>query len=283
MAKPLTGNGDVVTVGAVPVRQGGTANPVGGVSAINFSGRVGFTANFKNVYHPFNPPAGTGLYVTSLMSLNVSLPDNSFAKSGNTFRVGVSIECSGGAVGKNFNFNVFSDLAGLRNLNIPKPAGQNPDDGFGLLYLIRPDNGGETFNFKNITVKVSVFEQTPYGELFVGAGGSENSSVYLSAYANWSIKWGGATMSPLIHFQSLNESANRLLLLTRPSGSTAGWNVANVPPMQINGQNAAGWFAYDWSGMARGNYEYRYLALDAAGNVKNSGQGQMALNDGAPT
>ncbi|WP_158253798.1 LysM peptidoglycan-binding domain-containing protein [Chromobacterium alticapitis] len=35
--------------------------------------------------------------------------------------------------------------------------------------------------------------------------------------------------------------------------------------------------------MPRGNYEYRYLALDAAGNIQNSGQGQMALNDSAPT
>ncbi|MCP1293423.1 hypothetical protein NK214_24930, partial [Chromobacterium sp. S0633] len=75
----------------------------------------------------------------------------------------------------------------------------------------------------------------------------------------------------------------QMLLYTRPAGSNAGWQYVYVPQLKANGENVKGQFALDWSGMARQAYEFRYVAMDAAGKVLNTRQGTMNLNDSAPT
>ncbi|WP_220272938.1 LysM peptidoglycan-binding domain-containing protein [Aquitalea aquatica] len=79
------------------------------------------------------------------------------------------------------------------------------------------------------------------------------------------------------------QGASRVVLLTRPAGSNTGWSMVDVPPTVVGGQVWPGQFSLDWTGMARGSYDMRYVALDAAGNVLNSEQGSLVLSDSAPT
>ncbi|WP_249605545.1 LysM peptidoglycan-binding domain-containing protein, partial [Chromobacterium sp. IRSSSOUMB001] len=103
-------------------------------------------------------------------------------------------------------------------------------------------------------------------------------------FGNWGVKWSGFyENTQKLHFQAQPTAATRMYLYTRPAGSNAGWQYVEVPRMQSNGRDVDGWFALDWSGMARGHYEFRYVAMDAAGKVLNTRQGTMNLNDSAPT
>ncbi|WP_144408950.1 RHS repeat protein, partial [Chromobacterium vaccinii] len=80
-----------------------------------------------------------------------------------------------------------------------------------------------------------------------------------------------------LHFKDQPSDVNRLLLLVRGKGTNEGWRVINVPRFSGN------WFALDWSGMARGEYEFRYLGYNGDGQLKSARQGTMRLDDsGAP-
>jgi YD repeat-containing protein len=78
-------------------------------------------------------------------------------------------------------------------------------------------------------------------------------------------------------FQFMGQPAgtNRLMLQYRIQNSGSAWSTLSVPP-------ALGGFAVDWSGWARGIYDFKYAALDAAGNVLNSESGAMTLSDTQP-
>ncbi|OQS08061.1 hypothetical protein B0T37_22015 [Chromobacterium violaceum] len=83
--------------------------------------------------------------------------------------------------------------------------------------------------------------------------------------------------SRLLHFKDQPSDVNRLLLLVRGKGTNEGWRVMNVPRFSGN------WFALDWSGMARGEYEFRCLGYNGDGQLKSARQGTMRLDDsGAP-
>ncbi|OQS08052.1 hypothetical protein B0T37_22060, partial [Chromobacterium violaceum] len=312
VAKPLTGNGDVVTVGAVPVRQGGTANPAvlnniaigsaSGVASIKEASFFGVSDELiKN-----GGMIGGANKVAQGICLKIQLPSSLRELGGGGYRahvvahrdrisIGPLLDQSIGGLGLFYHgdgvadadgtsLSVFASINDLKGMG----GGGTWDGKFVLDYMGFIDSPNMYF------VTVDLYKRTEYGDVFVTQLKS-NTRVFNELPSMRGVDyWGGVDITKStwsegaidarkIHFQRQPQEANRLLLLTRPAGSTAGWNVANVPPMQVNGQNVAGWFAYDWSGMARGNYEYRYLALDAAGNVKNSGQGQMALNDSAPS
>lgn len=80
-----------------------------------------------------------------------------------------------------------------------------------------------------------------------------------------------------IQFSGQRTDATRLVLMTRPSGSTGGWTIHNVP------QAVGGRFNFDWSSMARGGYEFRYVSFNANNDVINSQQGLMVLSDSSPS
>ncbi|OHX11189.1 hypothetical protein BI347_15905 [Chromobacterium sphagni] len=317
VAKPLTSNGDVVTVGKVPVRKGGAANPAS-LDRISIGKAVGaasvLEASFFGVRDIFD---GMGSQrVAQGIHLKIKLPD-SFKELGdggyrahavahedsltitpigdhpvggwNLFRYGDGVASSDGS-----DLSIFINIDDAKRLRPTDPLlAQYFDENAPIDKKFALDTVGFIDIPSLYFVTIDLYKRTEYGDVFV-AQLKSNTRVYNETPAMRGQNYGGVDITrstwsegnvsaKKIHFQRQPTEASHLLLLTRPVGSTAGWQIANVPPMQINGQNAAGWFAYDWSGMARGNYEYRYLALDAAGNVKNSGQGQMALNDGAPT
>ncbi|NHR08791.1 LysM peptidoglycan-binding domain-containing protein [Chromobacterium haemolyticum] len=100
----------------------------------------------------------------------------------------------------------------------------------------------------------------------------------------WAANWKGSTVdTQKIHFQSQPTDTTRLLLLTRPANSSESWQFTEVPPLKVNGQAVKGQFALDWSGMARKEYEFRYVAVNEQGVVRNVRQGRLNLNDSAPT
>ncbi|WP_046168926.1 RHS repeat protein, partial [Chromobacterium vaccinii] len=100
--------------------------------------------------------------------------------------------------------------------------------------------------------------------------------------------WGGVNVAPSfaisgsagnrqLHFKDQPSDVNRLLLLVRGKGTNEGWRVINVPRFSGN------WFTLDWSGMARGEYEFRCLGYNGDGQLKSARQGTMRLDDsGAP-
>ncbi|MCD4502457.1 hypothetical protein, partial [Chromobacterium vaccinii] len=274
VAKPLTGNGDVVTVGAVPVRNGGAVtNPAGKSTVfVGLRGPVQFGAKLNLGFKSWG--WNYGIYSCDSIALGVKLPSAFEEMEGDSWRVSIerTLRLTKGGEQK-ISKDVFTSFQGLGAMDVKE---------LGFFHGVNNADGGQVA-YDRISLAMSVYKKTSYGDVLVASGSSQSVDIsFLGREVN--LPFGnGVAGQQNINFEKQPPDANRLLLLSRPAGSTAGWNIANVPPMQINGQNAAGWFAYDWSGMARGNYEYRYLALDAAGNVKNSGQGQMALNDGAPT
>ncbi|MBA4710870.1 DNA/RNA non-specific endonuclease, partial [Aquitalea magnusonii] len=88
----------------------------------------------------------------------------------------------------------------------------------------------------------------------------------------------------LIHFEGQPNNTSRMIMLTRPVGSNVGWTFQEVPPLWAaypalidKLYNTPGWYTFDYSKMAQGRYEMRYLSLDSKNNVVNSQQGFLTL------
>ncbi|OQS08051.1 hypothetical protein B0T37_22065, partial [Chromobacterium violaceum] len=314
VAKPLTGNGDVVTVEAVPVRQGGTANPAGAgrvtvggawnpkINSIRYYGVTGLGDDIHpegvmvsvDLPTPLLEIGGGKLkvrvksYYASWLMLEeqvapkIIYAGDGIADGGGRFNLRVPIKVVSTlegmgpryAIGAPLYLRDWVNLAYQFDIEIYKVS----DVGDVLLTSLKADKKVATL----FHINEDAFRQIDATYL-TGAFAIANRNNW-NDYGDWDVGWKGETIDVRkVHIQGVSVNSSRALLLTRPVGSAGGWNIANVPPMQVNGQNVAGWFAYDWSGMARGNYEYRYLAFDAAGTVKNSGQGQMTLNDGEPS
>ncbi|MCD4487343.1 hypothetical protein LQR31_23000, partial [Chromobacterium vaccinii] len=309
VAKPLTGNGDVVTVGAVPVRQGGTANPAGNVS-VNVTSQSSVQAKAWLTNYVTDAWDDIAYCKYTRMHLDLTLPDQAKLLGMGEYVLTATVHCSTQPYNqwKDYTSTFYANGASsVVSADIPiefSDAGltkslKQTGDGAEYLWAVYR---GNSYN-SSITVRYTLSKRMPNGLLYQIGSGSK-SDVYSSFlkepdFWNVSVRDYRQYWTPLVSngvawqdlnsikrevlFPNVQEESNRLLLLMRPVGGNAGWSVVAVPPMKVNGQDVKNWFAYDWSGMARGNYEYRYLALDAAGNVKNSGQGQMALNDGAPS
>ncbi|ROH83493.1 hypothetical protein ED236_12300, partial [Pseudomethylobacillus aquaticus] len=87
------------------------------------------------------------------------------------------------------------------------------------------------------------------------------------------------TNQPYVPGNSTN-STSRLLLSYRPVGSTAGYTTVLVPPALIRG----GMYAFDWTTIPAGHYEYRYIALNHLGTILNQQSGRFnTTNPAAPT
>jgi YD repeat-containing protein len=76
----------------------------------------------------------------------------------------------------------------------------------------------------------------------------------------------------------------KVILRYRLIGSNAGWQVVDVPQMiNLNGQLMSNWYAWDWAATPRGQYEYRFVALDEGGNTLNAQGGSLNLSDTTPS
>jgi YD repeat-containing protein len=68
----------------------------------------------------------------------------------------------------------------------------------------------------------------------------------------------------------------RVVMLSRPAGGNAGWNIYEAA------SSGSSMFYVDWSGWTRQSYEYRFIAIDGAGNVIDIQRGTLALSDTYP-
>ena len=156
---------------------------------------------------------------------------------------------------------------------------------FGAYY--GPYAGG----FSGRAYSYAIYKQTDYGEIFLGAysGSTPPSGAFDNQTTITAASWnsGAAGTGREVDFRGQPGSpqgpATRLILQTRPTGSTGAWTITSVPQKVINGSVAQGWFAFDWNSWAYGSYEFRYTTMDAAGTVTNSESGTMVLSDSAPS
>lgn len=123
-----------------------------------------------------------------------------------------------------------------------------------------------------------IFKETPYGDIPLAV--IERDYLDRDQYANDS-----ATQSPfivslpkLIHFQGQPLSSTSLKLKYRPAGSLSAYTEVTLPKYQINGNAIDGWYAYDWSAIPSGNYDYIYEAQDANSKVLNRVSGQFRID-----
>ena len=138
------------------------------------------------------------------------------------------------------------------------------------------------------------FDQMPLGRDFSITlyKESANGLVVLGTRNVWRPAPGGgsstvnttiATSGNALKFTGQRSDTQRLILMTRPSGSTGGWTVTEVPKAVVNGGVEAGSFSLDWTGWPRNSYEFRYVCFNGSNDVVNSQQGTMVLNDSNPS
>ncbi|MCB5191276.1 hypothetical protein LG198_11110, partial [Methylobacillus arboreus] len=80
-------------------------------------------------------------------------------------------------------------------------------------------------------------------------------------------------------------STSNVLLSYRPLGSSNAYTTVSVPKLlDTSGNPIGGVFAFDWSSIPAGEYEYQYLALNNAGEILNAQGGTFnTINASAPT
>ncbi len=279
-AVPQEGSGGVVSAGAS--KAPGVAvekNPlVGGAVDIGNAGKVALDFTFVDVEWWDDGWGSKGIYGywAGGMNFNIKLPSPSYEYGDGVFDIEIVDSYGGKKIIKSNNVS-----GGIINLK-HKFARNDIDDH--ISFLVRQDGFSiNLFKFVGSERKlVSKFSVAPLGLKWSFNGGGFSGDL---AVPPGKISGGDfANSAPRqVYFNQQPTDTTQLVLYTRPAGSNAGWQYVYVPQLQANGQNVKGQFALDWSGMARGNYEFRYVAMDAAGKVLNTRQGTMNLNDSAPT
>ncbi|MCD4487017.1 hypothetical protein LQR31_21330, partial [Chromobacterium vaccinii] len=285
-ARPQTGSGDVVTADGAVFRE---------PRAINI------------------PNTNERLTIGKVQGLNVSVGLSAYVNHDGAFSEGGFDDISGNYVisgrvpilygGKRVKVVLTIDKA-----KIVEPTGMNgiaelyatisPDGTFSVYsdwviavgYIPWRVGGGAQLGQHNYDVKV--FQLTDYGPdvLMLSTTGvlSSNSS---------SVKWGvansrssdvliennhsGSFDNRVIDFQGIDSSARSLVVLARKDGGE--WGVINAKSKKKDGHDILGWFAFDWSGMPRGMYEFRSFAFAENGRLTNARQGKFLLDDNNPS
>ncbi|WP_046168565.1 LysM peptidoglycan-binding domain-containing protein, partial [Chromobacterium vaccinii] len=316
VAKPLTGNGDVVTVGAVPVRKGGTANPAGGSIAIGPS-VIGQTRawymglQFRNIADsPLDVARGKVRRACVADALHLEIPMPSYASQYGDGSYVVNVQFK---IADKPSLSAEYPVSGnSESLIVDFPPTRQPSSKFdlwalGLSGIIELPNvsyyeeGGSgifskpagywmgdagqaslfiTINKRLVNNQLVEVAQSNYSadwsDFVSGVVGKKNKQFIVKTNNAGSSQVVTSSRRDIL-IQAPSVDVTRVFLMTRVVNQSQNWTVMSVPRL------AGNQFALDWTSMARGNYEYRYLALDADGNIKNSGQGQMTLNDSAPT
>ncbi|QND90071.1 RHS repeat/ LysM domain-containing protein [Chromobacterium vaccinii] len=269
--KPQTGMGDVVTVGPIAQKGGVETNPLQGGSVdwtLPFNGSITLTPNVSVYWLDYSSVGNRYNAFFNGVTVNLNLPYMRGYDAGE-YEVEVSVS-NGNVVRSNSVRYPYDSGGGVKVVDVGTGSfmlkGKNPPT-----------------DIQSTSFSVNIYKYIGTGQrvkLFGGGGVLPAGSLTYSTTEDASGPSASIATSfnnRQIHFKNQPQQSTRLLLLTRPAGSNAGWRIQNVPAMAQN------WFALDWSGMARGNYEFRYFALDGNGKVWNAQQGNMVLNDGSPS
>ncbi|WP_373961845.1 hypothetical protein, partial [Massilia sp. Leaf139] len=195
-------------------------------------------------------------------SLSMNVPDTSSWGTG-PIRIEVSLHPSG-------------NLLGYQGSFFP-PAGA-PTYSFSFNEEIEADGIGNWHSSRSFTY--TIYKDTDLGPVKLGT-----HTWIRPAPARGSTTISSAVTTGLNHIQFSGQRPDmqRLMLMTRPSGSNGGWTIHSVPQARSEGAIQTGRFVFDWSALAGGSYDFRYVGFNAANEVSNSQQGTMVLSGSNPT
>lgn len=109
---------------------------------------------------------------------------------------------------------------------------------------------------------IRLYKNTVYGEVLV-------SQIITSG---WNV--GGAPIATLALFKQVRPEPASVLLYYRPIGSTAAFQVMQVPPYLALD---SGMHAFDWKSLPLGNYEVRILAVSGDGLMQDIQTGVISI------
>jgi len=192
-------------------------------------------------------------------TVTVTVPDTSSWGSG-AVRVDISIPASGSLMGYDGSFY---PTAAAPSLTFNEPVDWESGEGA----------GGRDFTITFYKETASGLVQLNSQKVWRSAPGGGTTTV------NTSI----ATTGNTIRFIDQRPDTQRLVLMTRPTGSTGGWTINNASKAIVNNAYRDGCFNFDWSGMPQGSYEFRYVCFNGSNDVVNSQQGTMVLSASNPS
>ncbi|WP_055936360.1 LysM peptidoglycan-binding domain-containing protein [Duganella sp. Root336D2] len=192
-------------------------------------------------------------------TVTVSVPDTSSWGSG-AVRVDISIPASGSLMGYDGSFY---PTAAAPSLTFNEPVDWESGEGA----------GGRDFTITFYKETASGLVQLNSQKVWRSAPGGGTTTVNASI----------ATTGNTIRFIDQRPDTQRLVLMTRPTGSTGGWTINNASKAIVNNAYRDGCFNFDWSGMQQGSYEFRYVCFNGSNEVVNSQQGTMVLNASTPS
>ena len=203
-------------------------------------------------YYTYDSPTLTGAKHT----LNMTVPDTSAWGTG-PVRVEVDLEASGELWGYHGWFN-------------PTPGVGTAS--FTFNEEIDPDSLGDPAASRSFTY--TIYKETDVGPIKLATHTWRRPA---PARGTTTVSSEIATGMNLVQFSGQRPDTQRLVLMTRPAGGNGGWSIYNVPQAYADGYPQAGRFVFDWSALAGGNYDFRYVGFNAANEVVNSQQGVMTL------
>ena len=139
------------------------------------------------------------------------------------------------------------------------------------------NSGTASFSF-NISGKSRTWAGgTAYYELNISEAGTSNSilsKVTTTASTSFELpKNLYITNQPYVP-NNAAASTSKILLSYRAVGSTGPFSTISVPGLKnAAGADIPGSYAFDWSSIPGGNYEYQYVALSGTGTILNQQSG----------
>ena len=283
VAKPLTNGGDVVSVGPAPERGVSTANPAG-MALVSASRNDEITGTIQSKQCSLAVQDPQNHRLDQDLSVRLRLPGSLEALGTGQYRVkvyisiqyfdynGKPVQTSAPLWGADYyhDFNKDGQIVSI-DQHLPTVVSRALFDA--QMKAAWQRSGEATFRYD-----VEVYKRAGNEELLI----SHPAVTSYRSGGNPIPLVGAVENRNFIYFRNVNANANRLLMLTRPVGSNAGWLMSSPQPLVLNGHPQANSFAYDWSGLGANNYEYRYLALGADGSIVESQQGTINLGANPP-
>jgi YD repeat-containing protein len=218
------------------------------------------------------------------LSTSINIADTSYLGSGN-----LKLEMIYVDIGQNVQFDsvvkYLDSSGGVFNYS----GYYNSERGSGgydsTLYLLK---GSWRFpDTPAMSVKIRLTKETAQGQiqLFNEVVYTDDIRSQLETDNSWIYNWesrpefnsnaaGVGNNAKVMYISGQPPSTSKLLLSYRPAGSTGAYTTISVPQMfNSAGAAMAGMYAFDWSTLGAGEYEFQYVALDNSGQILNQQSG----------